>query len=184
MQCSTLKVAELPQRVNDKHVVLMDALGGATLQELRDALLEAEIEVDGGASPRVSPFADLRDAGALLQRAGFALPVADRDSVTLAYPNAFALMAALRGLAQTNALLARRRTPTRRATLLRAAEIYRDRHGHGAGRLPATFEVLYLTGWAPHASQQRPLAPGSAAGRLAEALETEERPAGEKARPR
>lgn len=159
-------------------------LGGATLQELREALLQAEIEEDGGASPRVSPFADLRDAGALLQRAGFALPVADRDSLTLAYPDAFALMAALRGLAQTNALLARRRAFSRRATLLRAAEIYRDRHGDGAGRLPATFEVLYLTGWAPHASQQRALAPGSAAGRLAEALGADERPTGEKARPR
>ncbi len=159
-------------------------LGGETLGELRGALMQAELELEGGASPRVSPFADLRDAGGLLQRAGFALPVADRDRITVTYPNALALMAELRAMGESNAVLARRRRPTRRATLLRAAEIYRAGHGDRAGRLPACFEVIYLTGWAPHASQQQPLRPGSAQARLADALGTEESSAGEKAGPR
>ncbi len=164
--------------------------GGETLKELRAALLEAEIEVEGGASPRVSPFADVRDAGALLQRAGFALPVADVDSITVHYPNALKLMADLRGMGEANALVERRKGFTRRTTLLRAAALYAERHGgaqdredQGPGRLPATFQVIYLTGWAPHESQQRPLRPGSAARRLAEALGSEERPAGEAAAP-
>ena len=156
-------------------------LGGETLGELRGALMQAELELEGGASPRVSPFADLRDAGGLLQRAGFALPVADRDRITVTYPNALALMAELRAMGESNAVLARRRRPTRRATLLRAAEIYQAGHGDRAGRLPASFEVIYLTGWAPHASQQQPLKPGAARARLADALGTEESSAGEKA---
>ncbi len=159
-------------------------LGGETLHELRAALMQAEIEVERGAGPRVSPFAELRDAGALLQRAGFALPVADKDEITVTYPNALALMGDLRGMGETNAVHARRRTPTRRATLLRAAELYQEMFGLDSGRLPATFEVIYLTAWAPHDSQQQPLRPGSARGSLAEAFDTEEIPAGEKARPR
>ena len=158
-------------------------LGGETLGELRGALMQAELELEGGASPRVSPFADLRDAGGLLQRAGFALPVADRDRITVTYPNALALMAELRAMGESNAILARRRRPTRRATLLRAAAIYQAGHGDQSGRLPASFEVLYLTGWAPHASQQQPLKPGAAQARLADALGTEESSAGEKAGP-
>ncbi|MCG8596571.1 MAG: methyltransferase domain-containing protein [Kiloniellales bacterium] len=158
-------------------------LGGETLKELRQALLEAEIDVEGGASPRVSPFADLRDLGGLLQRAGFALPVADLDSLTLDYQNAFTLVQDLRVLGETNAVAAQRRGASRRETLLRAASLYQARHGRPDGRIPASFQVLYLTGWAPHASQQQPLAPGSAQARLAAALDSEERPAGEPARP-
>lgn len=158
--------------------------GGETLTELRQSLGEAEIELDGGLSPRISPFADLRDMGALMQRAGFALPVVDTDRVTVRYDNALKLMAELRGMGETNALIERRRTPLRRATLLRAADIYREKFGLADGRVPATFEIVTVTGWAPHESQQKPLRPGSATSRLADALGTSENPAGEKTPPR
>ena len=145
--------------------------GGETLTELRQSLAAAEIEVEGGLSPRVAPFADLRDIGALLQRAGFALPVADTDRVTVRYRDPFRLMADLRGMGETNAHLERRKGFTRRATLLRAAELYQERFAGPDGRIPATFQVLYLTGWVPDAAtQQKPLKPGSAAASLAEAL--------------
>jgi SAM-dependent methyltransferase len=159
-------------------------LGGETLSELRTALMEAELAEEGGVSPRVSPFADLRDAGALLQRAGFALPVADADSITVTYPNALALMQELRGMGESNAVLDRRRGVTRSATLLRAAELYSEKFAQADGRLPATFQVIYLTAWSPDAAQQKPLQPGSARARLADALDTEERPAGDKTRPK
>lgn len=155
-------------------------LGGETLHELRASLLEAEIEIEGGASPRVSPFADVRDAGGLLQRAGFALPVVDRDEITVTYADALALMRDLRGMGETNAVHARRRGFSRRATLLRAAAIYEERFAQEDTRITATFQVIYLTGWAPHESQQKPLRPGSTAARLADALGGEERPAGDK----
>ncbi len=158
--------------------------GGETLRELRQSLMDAEMETDGGVSPRVSPFADLRDAAGLLQRAGFALPVADSDTLTVTYSDPFALMRDLRGMGETNAVHHRRKTPTRRATLMRAAQLYHDRHADTDGRIPATFQVLYLTGWRPHETQQQPLRPGSATGRLADALGTEERGAGEKAKPK
>jgi SAM-dependent methyltransferase len=145
-------------------------LGGSTLTELRQAFTAAEIEVEGGASPRVAPAIDLRDAGALMQRAGFALPVTDSDVLTVRYPDPFALMADLRGMGATNVLVERRRRPTRRATLAQMAEIYRDRFSDGDGRIRATFEIVWLSGWAPHESQQRPLKPGSAKARLADAL--------------
>jgi SAM-dependent methyltransferase len=154
--------------------------GGGTLGELRQALTEAESEVEGGASPHVSPFADVRDMGALLQRAGFALPVTDVDSVVVRYGDALALMRDLRAMGATNALVARRRRPLRRATLLRAAEIYASRFADPDGRVRATFEIVWLSGWAPHESQQKPLRPGSAQRRLAEALGVPEQPAGEK----
>ncbi|MFZ4531655.1 MAG: methyltransferase domain-containing protein [Alsobacter sp.] len=153
--------------------------GGATLGELRQALTEAESEVEGGASPHVSPFADVRDMGALLQRAGFALPVTDVDSVVVRYGDALALMRDLRAMGATNALIARRRQPLHRATLLRAAEIYGARFSDPDGRVRATFEIVWLSGWAPHESQQKPLRPGSALRRLAEALGVPEQPAGE-----
>jgi SAM-dependent methyltransferase len=158
-------------------------LGGETLKELRAALLEAEVEVEGGAGPRVSPFADVRDLGALLQRAGFALPVADVDDIEVSYPNAVKLMADLRGMGEANAVADRRKGFSRRATLMRAGELYAERHADADGRLPATFQVIYLTAWAPHESQPQPLAPGSAKTRLAAALDSEERPAGETADP-
>lgn len=159
-------------------------LGGETLTELRAALMEAELAEEGGASPRVSPFAELRDAGGLLQRAGFALPVADADRIAVTYPDALALMRELRAMGESNALIARRRGLMRRATLARAAAIYAERFAEPDGRIRASFEVITLTGWAPHPCQPQALKPGSAATRLAEALGAEERPAGDKARPK
>src|ERR1019366_7208344 len=141
----------------------------------------AESDIEGGASPRVAPFADLRDLGALLQRAGFALPVADADRVTVRYGSAFALMHDLRRMGATNAIIDRRRTPLKRATLMRAAEIYAQRFSDDDRRVRATFEVLWLSGWAPHPSQQQPLKPGTAKARLADALGTREISTGEKA---
>jgi SAM-dependent methyltransferase len=156
-------------------LMLAALLGGSTLAELRTAFLVAEEEMEGGASPRVAPFADVRDLGALLQRAQFALPVADADTVTVTYPDPLALMRDLRAMAATNALTARRKAPLRRGTFARAIAVYRERFGLPDGRVPATFEIITLTGWAPHASQQQPLRPGSAKTRLADALGTEER---------
>jgi len=155
-------------------------LGGETLTELRQAFTQAEAEIEGGVSPRVAPFADLRDLGALLQRAGFALPVTDVDRVAVRYSDAFALMQDLRRMGATNVLLERRRKPTRRATILRMAEIYSERFSDPDGRLRATFDIVWLSGWSPHESQQKPLTPGSAKMRLADALKTTEISAGEK----
>ncbi|MGA7788380.1 MAG: methyltransferase domain-containing protein [Xanthobacteraceae bacterium] len=156
-------------------------LGGETLTELRHSFAVAESEVEGGASPRVAPFGDLRELGALLQRAGFALPVADVDRVTVRYDSALALMRDLRRMAAANALIARRRTPLKRATLLRMCEIYAQRFADADGRVRATFEIVWLSGWAPHPSQQQPLKPGAAQSRLADVLGTAEISAGEKA---
>ncbi len=145
-------------------------LGGATLTELRQAFVEAESEIEGGASPRVAPFADVRDLGSLLQRAGFALPVVDADMITVAYATPLHLMREIRAFGAANMLVERRRTPLKRATLMRAAEIYAERFSRADGRVTATFEIITLTGWAPHESQQKPLRPGSAKTRLADAL--------------
>jgi SAM-dependent methyltransferase len=158
-------------------------LGGDTLRELRLALLEAESAIEGGASPRVSPFADLRDAAGLLQRAGFALPVADSDTLTVTWADPLALMRELRGMGETNAVAARRKEVARRETLFAASARYQAQFGTTDGRIPASFQVIYLAGWAPDASQQQPLRPGSAASRLAEALGTREISAGVKAEP-
>jgi hypothetical protein len=158
-------------------------LGEDTLTELRECLMEAEIETAGGVSPRISPFATVRDLGGLLQRAGFTLPVVDRDRIAVTYENALKLFADLRGMGETNAMAEQRRPFTPRRLLLRAAELYQERYAGADGRIPATFTVVYLHGWAPHASQQRPLAPGSAKSRLATALESEEVSTGEHARP-
>ena len=156
-------------------------LGGETLTELRQSFAAAESEVEGGVSPRVAPFADLRDLGALLQRAGFALPVTDVDHLTVRYDSVFALMNDLRRMGATNALVARRRTPLRRATLRRMAGFYAERFADPDGRVRATFEILWLSAWAPHPRQQQPLKPGSAKTRLADALGTREISTGEKA---
>jgi NADH dehydrogenase [ubiquinone] 1 alpha subcomplex assembly factor 5 len=156
-------------------------LGARALIELRQALLEAEAETEGGASPRVSPFADVRDYGALLQRAGFALPVADAETLKVIYPSPRELMREVRALGGGNVLLARSKAPLSRRTLERTEAIYRERHSMPDGRVSATFEIVYLSGWAPDASQQKPLKPGSAAHRLADALHTTEHPAGDKA---
>jgi len=145
-------------------------LGGSTLHELRAAFTQAEAELEGGASPRVAPFADVRDLGALLQRAGFALPVTDVEPAIVRYGDPVGLLRDLRAMGLTNALRDRRRTPLRRATLLRAMSIYAQRFSDADGRIRATFDILWLSGWAPHESQQKPLRPGSAQARLADAL--------------
>ncbi len=162
--------------------LLLAALaGGGSLAELREAFAQAESEIEGGVSPRVAPFADLRDLGGLLQRAGLALPVVDADRLTVRYPDVLALMHDLRRMGATNILHERRRTPLKRATLARMAEIYARRFADADGRLRATYEIVWLSGWAPHASQQQPLKPGSAQQRLADALGAREISAGEKA---
>ena len=149
-------------------------IGGQSLHELRSALTQAESEISGGASPRVAPFADLRDMGGLLQRAGFALPVTDIDTVTVRYSDVLALMRDLRAMGATNALISRSRRFLRRDILLRAAEIYAERFADSDGRIRATFEIIWLSGWVPDASQQQPLKPGSARMRLADALKVPE----------
>jgi SAM-dependent methyltransferase len=156
-------------------------LGGDTLTELREALAQAEAEIEGGLSPRVAPFVGVRELGALLQRAGFALPVTDVDRVTVRYQSVFDLMHDLRRMGGGNALVERRRRPLRRAVLARTAQIYAARFADADGRLRATFDIVWLSGWAPHASQQQPLRPGSAKARLADALGSREVSAGEKA---
>jgi SAM-dependent methyltransferase len=157
-------------------------LGGATLTELRQSFAEAEAEIEGGVSPRVAPFVDVRDMGALLQRAGFALPVTDVDRLTVRYASAFALMQDLRRMGATNPLVERRRTPLRRATLMRTAELYAKRFSDPDDKVRATFEIVWVSGWAPHESQQQPLKPGSATTRLADALGVQEISLGEKPR--
>ncbi|WP_106753815.1 class I SAM-dependent methyltransferase [Pannonibacter carbonis] len=146
-------------------------LGGETLSELRDCLMRAELELTGGAGPRVAPFADTRDLGALLQRAGFALPVTDTDKLTVRYDSLFGLMRDLKAMGATSVLSERSRKPLSRAVVLKAAELYATNHADADGRIRATFQVIYLSGWAPHESQQKPLKPGSAKMRLADALD-------------
>ena len=157
-------------------------LGGDTLTELRESFAVAESELTDGVSPRVAPFPDLRDMGALLQRAGFALPVADVDRVVARYPSPLALMADLRRMGAANPLVERRRVPLRRAILVRMMEVYAERFADPDGRVRASFDIIWLSGWAPHESQQQPLRPGSAQARLADALGTREISAGEKPR--
>ncbi|MCJ8149844.1 methyltransferase domain-containing protein [Shinella sedimenti] len=144
--------------------------GSGTLQELREVLLAAESEISGGASPRVIPFPDVRDVGALLQRGGFALPVTDKETYTVRYDSLFPLMKDLRAMGMANPLSGRSRRPLARGVLLRAAELYAERFSDPDGRIRATFSIIYVSGWAPHESQQKPLKPGSATMRLADAL--------------
>jgi SAM-dependent methyltransferase len=155
-------------------------LGGDTLTELRQSFAVAESERDGGVSPRVAPFPDVRDMGALLQRAGFALPVTDADRVTVRYATPLALLGDLRRMGAANPLVERRRVPLRRATLLRALEVYAARFADPDGKVRASFDIIWLSGWSPHESQQKPLRPGSAKARLADALGTTEIGTGEK----
>lgn len=149
-------------------------LGGETLGELREAIAEAEIEGEGGLSPRVSPMADARDCGGLLQRAGFALPVVDSDIITVSYETPLNLMRDLRGMGETNAVAERRKGLSRRATLLDAVRRYSEKHTDDEGRVPATFQILWLTAWAPSADQPKALKPGSATTRLEDALKAAE----------
>jgi SAM-dependent methyltransferase len=163
-------LAQIRRALRSDGLLLAALIGGDTLTELRQSFAAAEAECEGGVSPRVSPFADLRDLGSLLQRAGLALPVTDVDRVVVRYENAFALMQDLRRMGATNILIERRHAPTRRTTMLRMAQIYAERFADADGRIRATFDVIWLSGWAPHESQQKPLQPGSAKASLAEAV--------------
>ena len=163
-------LAQISRALRPDGLLLAAMVGGDTLTELRQCFAAAEAELEGGASPRVAPFADLRDVGALLQRADLALPVTDIDRIVARYDSAFALMQDLRRMGATNILIERRRTPTRRATMLRMAQIYGERFADADGRIRATFDIVWLSGWAPHESQQQPLKPGSAKAGLAEAV--------------
>ncbi len=165
---------QLRRALRPDGLLLATMFGSQTLSELREALAQAEIDETGGMSPRVSPFVDVRDAGGLLQRAGYALPVVDSDIVTVTYRSLAGLMRDLRGMGQTNILSERSNRPLTRLMLSRCEQIYRDKHATENGKLKATFEVLYLTGWAPHESQQKPMRPGTAKARLADALRTKE----------
>ena len=167
---------QIRRAVRPDGLFLAALAGGDTLTELRQSLTVAESEVTGGAAPRVAPFADVRALGGLMQRAGFALPVVDADSVVVRYPDLFALMRDLRAFGATNALTLRSRAPLRRDVLVRAAMVYAERFADPDGRLRATFETIWLTGWAPHESQPKPLKPGSATMRLADALKPREAP--------
>jgi SAM-dependent methyltransferase len=169
-------LAQIRRALKPDGLLLAAMAGGDTLTELRQSFAAAEAELEHGISPRVAPFADLRDVGALLQRAGFALPVTDVDRIVVRYDNAFALMQDLRRMGATNVLAERRRGPTRRGTLLRMTQIYGDRFADPDGRIRATFDVIWLSGWAPHASQQQPLQPGSAKASLAEAVKGRGKP--------
>ena len=163
-------LAQIRRALRPDGLLLAAMIGGDTLTELRQSFAEAEAECESGVSPRVAPFADLRDIGALLQRAGFALPVTDVDSLVVRYDNAFALMADLRRMGATNVMIERRRAPTRPATMMRMAEIYAQRFADPDGRIRATFDIIWLSGWAPHESQQKPLRPGSAKASLEAAV--------------
>ena len=171
---------QLRRALKPDGLLLVSLLGGETLTELRQSLMSAELAEEGGVSPRVSPFAELRDLGGLLQRAGFTMPVVDSDLLTATYPDALALMRDLRGMGESNAVVERRRAFTRRGTLARATALYAAQFALPDGRIPARFEIITLTAWAPHQDQPKPLRPGSAQTRLADALGTTEQPAGEK----
>ena len=159
-------LAQIRRALKPDGLFIGTLFGAGTLKELRGVLTEAELEVNGGAQARISPFADGFDGAALLQRAGFALPVADVDRVTVRYPDLFALIRDLRAMGETNVLAGPNR-PLTRDIVARAAALYAERHGEADGRIPATFEIVHLAGWAPHDSQQQPLRPGSARSRLA-----------------
>jgi SAM-dependent methyltransferase len=163
-------LAQIRRALKPDGLLLAAMVGGDTLTELRQSFAAAEAECEGGVSPRVAPFADLRDIGGLLQRAGLALPVTDVDRVVVRYDSAFALMADLRRMGATNILIERRRTPTRRSTMLRMAQIYAERFADPDGRIRATFDIIWLSGWAPHDSQPKPLRPGSAKASLEAAV--------------
>ena len=174
-------LAQVHAALKPDGLFLAALLGGETLFELRQALAAAEAEITGGASPHVAPFVEVRALGSLLQRAGFALPVVDQDRRIVRYDSALHLMHDLRAMGATNALHERSRRPLGRAVLMRAIEVYAERFSDPDGRVRATFDVISLSGWVPHESQQKPLRPGSARTRLADALHTVEKSAGEKA---
>lgn len=163
-------LVQLRRCLNPDGMILASLFGGETLHELRHALIAAEVEITGGATARVIPFADVKDVGSLLQRAGFALPVTDMDTLRFTYEHPLQLMHELRGMGETNALSDRPRNFFRRDVVMRACGLYAEKHQLETGRVPATFDVVYLTGWQPHESQQKPLKPGSGKISLADAL--------------
>jgi NADH dehydrogenase [ubiquinone] 1 alpha subcomplex assembly factor 5 len=165
---------QLRRALKEDGLFLVAFFGGETLKELRQSLIAAESEITGGAGPRVSPYADVRDGGSLLQRAGFALPVADTDVLTVSYENPLKLMRDLRGMGEQMATHTRQKSFTRRSVLLRAAEIYQEIFGDNDGRVPATFEIITLTAWSPSASQQQPLTRGTGQVNLADVLNPKE----------
>jgi SAM-dependent methyltransferase len=175
---------QIRQALEPDGLLMAAIFGGETLTELRQSFASAEAEVSGGISPRVAPFADVRDLGALLQRAGLALPVADLERTTVRYHDIAKLFADLRAMGETNALSGRRSSFSSRRLIGRVLEDYAARFADADGRLRVTFDIVYLTAWAPHESQQQPLKPGSAKMRLAEALGATEIPAGERASPK
>ena len=163
-------LSQIRRALKPDGLFLASILGGETLFELRQVLADAEVAVTGGLSPRLSPMIDVRDAGGLLQRAGFDLPVVDIDRIDVSYPDALALMRDLRAMGETNAVAERPRGMARRDVMLSAAALYAERFADSEGRIPATFDALFLTGWTPHASQQQPLRPGSGQISLKEVL--------------
>jgi SAM-dependent methyltransferase len=174
-------LVQLRKALKPDGLFLACMLGGATLSELRTAFMEAEMTQEGGVSPRVSPFADVRDGGDLLTRAGFVLPVADLDTIRVSFPNPIQLMRELKGMGEVNAVAERRKSLTRRATMLGMARLYPQASSEDADdtRIEARFDIIWLAGWAPGPGQPKPLSPGSAQTRLADALNVEERGAGE-----
>lgn len=168
-------LVQMRQALKPDGLLLASTPGAGTLGELRESLLAAESEQTGGANTRVHPFADLRDYGALMQRAGFALPVVDLDEITVRYADMFALLRDLRAMGMASILVDRSRRPATRKLFFRAAEIYAERFSDPDGRIRASFPIVHLSGWAPHENQQKPLRPGSAKTRLADALKTPER---------
>lgn len=152
-------------------LMLASVFAERTLWELRESFMAAEIEIEGGISPRVSPFATVQDLGSLLGRAGFVLPVLDTDTITVSYPDAFKLMADLRGMGENGAVVGRRKTFTREDTILRAASYYQEKFADNDGRIPATFDIVTMTAWSPGPNQPQPLKPGSGEVNLSLVLE-------------
>lgn len=171
---------QMRQALRPDGLLLAAFPGGNTLSELRQSLLTAESNLTGGVTPHIAPFIDMRDAGGLLQRAGLTMPVTDTDKITVTYRNPLRLLTDLRQMGEGNVLNARARTPLKRAVLMEALRLYVHDYGDADGMVPATFEIVYLTGWAPHPDQPKPLRPGSAKARLADALGVPEISAGEK----
>ncbi len=167
-------LTQIRRSIKPDGLFLATTFGGETLKELREVLMEAESQTTGGVTPRISPFVDVREAGNLLSRAGFALPVVDAENIEVTYENIFKLMADLRAMGETNAVLERRKSPSNRATFMRAAQLYAEKFTNERNRIVATFQIVTLTAWSPHASQQKALRPGSAKAKLADALETNE----------
>lgn len=164
-------LAQIKRSLKPDGLFAANLIGGASLHELRESLLIAETELSGGASARVLPFIDVQQMGSLLQRAGFALPVVDMDSLTVRYDHMFDLIKDLRSMGATNCLLqtegAKKLT---RSIIARAAEIYQEKFQQADGRITAQFDIINIIGWAPHESQQQPLKPGSAENKLADFL--------------